>query len=345
MLSRRWAAVVMALALLAWEETASAVGPGHPSPSVSSKVVGHDGITYDSAPLVVDGLEGDLFLGLEFDIICAWGGKLLAKGMRRVSRLARVIEDSGRRVVWTVAPNKTLINYDTVVKSSLPQGPCDVSGIEQQRKVLDHFADPAYLSLRKPLARDRRQTYWKTDPHWTSLGASDWVRVLAQELDPRIARQQRYVSSTLTAVGYLNTILGNHTPETVPDVVYAGKVKVKTAPGSAYELDPGGVLAMDHSWNSAPASRTWPGHTLLLGDSFSLVGLPVLRPLFRHGRYLWVGNVAPEDIARAIADSDTVVMEVVQFFMFGHLLGQSSFRKLVKKELRRHPHRTTSGQH
>ena len=37
-----------------------------------------------------------------------------------------------------------------------------------------------------------------------------------------------------------------------------------------------------------------------------------------------------------MADSDTVVIEVVQFFVYGGLLSSPAFRKLVKKALRKH---------
>jgi hypothetical protein len=322
-------AVLTALALLPLAG-ASAV------PRRPERVIGHDGVEYESAPLVVNGLDNDLYLGLEFDLLCTWGGDRLERGMTRLARLARLIERSGRRVVFTIAPDKTLINWENVDKATLPQGTCDRQGMRQQRRVLDRFPDPSYLSMRKALDADPRQTYWKTDGHWTTIGASDWVTELARELDPKLANRLRFHKSSITAVGYLNKIRGIDTPETVPGVRYAGRVKVRTAPDSPDDLTPGGALSMDHRWNSAPAGKTWPGRTLLIGDSFTLMALELLRPLFRHGRYVWTGNVPLEDIAEGVADSDTVVIEVVQFFVYGGLLSSPKFHELVKKALRKH---------
>ena len=125
--------------------------------------------------------------------------------------------------------------------------------------MLDTFADPNYLSLRKTLDHDSRQMYWKTDGHWTTVGASKWVLELARDLDPALARRQRYTRTDQTAVGYLNLIRDIDVTETVPALDYAGKVRVRTAPDSPYDLTPDGPYAMDHRWNSRPAEQDLAG--------------------------------------------------------------------------------------
>ena len=77
---------------------------------------------------------------------------------------------------------------------------------------------------------------------------------------------------------------------------------------------------------------------MLVGDSFSLMALHLLRPLFRHGRFVWTGNVPLTDIVDGIADADTVVIEVVQFFEVTTELGTKSFRHLVAKALAKKHH-------
>ena len=42
-------------------------------------------------------------------------------------------------------------------------------------------------------------------------------------------------------------------------------------------------------------------------------------------------------VAEAVADSDTVVIEVVQFLLYGSTLGQASLREAVKKAVRKQP--------
>ena len=55
----------------------------------------------------------------------------------------------------------------------------------EQRRVLDRFADPAYLPIRKALAAENGQTFWKTDMHWTTIGASVFAQQLATRARPR----------------------------------------------------------------------------------------------------------------------------------------------------------------
>lgn len=282
---------------------------------------------------VFEGPSGDLYLDLEFRHFCAWRGGKFDAALRRLSRLADLIAASGRRVVFTVVPGKGLVVRENVPWREVPRARCARKGMWEQARLLDDLDSPHYVPLRRDLERDDRQTYWKTDGHWTTVGATNWTKRLARNLDPDLAGRQRYTFGSSIHVGYLNAIRGVDTPETVPTAEYAGPVRVRTDPESVHDLGPGHYTA-DHSWDSRPANQTWPGETLLVGDSFGLIALETLRPLFRHGRYLWTGNVPERDIAEAIGDADTVVLEVVQFFAYRNPLGTRSFRSLVRKELR-----------
>jgi alginate O-acetyltransferase complex protein AlgJ len=333
MLPRRWSTILIVITALALVPAVGATAAPR-RPARPERIVGFDGLEYPSSPLVVQGSAGELFFGLELDFSCAWGGPLFEKGVRRLARLARVIEQSGRRVVFTVAPSKADIMRRHLPSSALPQGQCDAQGIKAQRDILNDFPDHNYVSARKAIAGDSRRAYWKTDQHWTEVGVSDWALELARALDPRLARRQRYRETTQTQVGYLNALRGVDTPETVRSVKYAGKVSVHTTKDSP---SPMGSVATDMRWRSAPASKTWPGRTLLLGDSFTVVGLDSLAPLFRRGRFLWNNNHPDDVVAAAVADADTVVIEVVQFVLYGSTLGQASLRKAVRKAVRKHP--------
>ena len=296
--------------------------------------VGLDGVGLDDSPVAV-GSDGELFLDLEFELFCSWRGATLETGLRRLARLARLVSASGRRVVLTVPPAKALILRERVAWRDVERRRCARSGMLEQMRVLDTFSDPSYVSLRQALDRDRRQTYWKTDGHWTSVGATDWTRLLARELDPALTEHLDYDSGTETALGALAGLQGSVVPETVPTATYSGPVRTVTAPGSADELGQTDPMTTDHSWVSRPRRLTWPGRTVLIGDSFTLTGLQNLRPLFHRGRYLWTGNVPERTLAKAIAESDTVVLEVVHLFTYGSPLGTRSFRALVREELDR----------
>ncbi len=295
-------------------------------------IVGADGKTYPRSPAVVRGRHGDLFDGYTYDVICADAGKRLRASFTRIAKLSRLIEDSGRTVVFTVLPPKALVNVQNVVRGRLPHGQCDRTGLDQQRAVFDGFADPSFLDVRAVLAADERQTYWRTDPHWTTVGASVFTKKLAATLDRPLGARQRYKPGPpQTAVGAMTTALGDDTAETVDSVVPQTRVTVTPVPGTT----PIGVSTYirEHEWRSSPAKLTYPGRTLVIGDSFGYIALTNLRPVFRRGQFLWIDN-EPSVMARAIAKADTVVLETAHLFAGVSPLGKKAFRTAVRKALR-----------
>ena len=307
---------------------------GDPAADTDRAAVGFtgiDGAVYESAPEVVTGPDGYLFLGAELDMACGLGRRI-ERSLKAYAQLARVISRSGRRVVFTVVPNKSVANPAHLV-TPLPHGSCDARGLAEQAKVLQGFDDPDYLSLLKPLAAGTHQTWWKTDTHWTTAGAAIYAKALATELDPALGRRQKYRYGTETRVGYIHALMGSDVPETIETAFPRTKVKVRTAKGGPdWAGYPEGTF--EHAWNTRPARRTWPGRTLLLGDSFMWYALQNLRPLFRHGHYVWIEHTGV-DVPRAIKKSDTVVIELFQLFMPGQRIASKEFRKEVSRVLRR----------
>jgi alginate O-acetyltransferase complex protein AlgJ len=323
--------VLLTTALCGSGAHGTAIGPSDDR----EKLTGFDGVTYESAPAVVPGADGELFYGADFDIACGLG-PAFGQAVDQLARLARLIEKSGRRVVYTVAPNKSAVRGDLLDPSLLPQGGCDAAGIAAQNKILDDQDDPNYLPLRHLLSASPHQAYWHTDPHWTSVGGSVFARALARRLDPRIANRQRYTYGTDTRVGMLNNLLGIAVPETSETALPATKVRVRSAPGTEQWAGYPDFID-DHRWITSPAKKAWPGRTVILGDSFTWYGLENLRPLFRHGRFVWFPVTRLHKVATAIAQADTVVIEVVQVFTAGTVIGNADFRKKVRVALSRHP--------
>jgi alginate O-acetyltransferase complex protein AlgJ len=296
---------------------------------------GIDGILYNSAPQVVDGLGGELFYGPDFDVACGVGAGYISS-MRAMTKLAKVIEKSGRQAIWTGAPSKTSVLSDSLDVSQLPHGRCDRRGLREQRKLIDSYDDPNFLSLIGKLSDDPRQVYWRTDPHWTSVGGAVSAKSVAGHLDRRLGKRQRYTLGTETRMGLFSIWRGEDTPETLQTALPATAVRSRTARKSVEDYTGYPAIVLDHSWTSSPVRRTWPGHTLLLGDSMMLLALANMRPVFRHGRYMWVEHMRIEDVVAAIVKADTVVLEVLQTFLpLGQVLISSDFRKAVAKALDR----------
>jgi len=311
----------------------AAYGTGEGDPTATPQpYVGIDGLAHLPAPAVVYGSDGNEFGGLDLDIACNHGGKI-AHQAKALEKVVRLIRASGRRVIWTIGPNKTNVMVDQL-PTELPHGRCDAMGIEQQNAVLDGIDDPSYLPIRAPLAKDKRQMYWRTDPHWTTVAATVFAVRVARELNARLAKRQRYTYGTETRVGLFTKLLGQDTPETLPTALPTTPVTVRTTPDSAADYAGYPDLVWDHSWDSSPAKRTWGGHTLLLGDSFTLAALDSLRPLFRHGRWLWVNGVPVQSLLDGIVDAHTVVLEVQQNFLYlDQPVLTRSFRAQLRKAL------------
>ena len=246
--------------------------------------------------------------------------------------MANIIRQSGRRVVWTMAPNKSVPLQRYLVPKNFPHGRCDRKNLADQTRFMRSYDPPGYLSMVDPLAASKHEVYWKTDPHWTTVAGALYATRVAQTLDPRLARRQSYAYATESRVGQYASLLGEDSPETVTTALPTTRVAVRTAPDSTSDWPGWPSLVWDHSWDATPRSRTWPGHTLVLGDSFTLVALESLRPLFHHGRYLWVNGVPEQSLIDGIVGADTVVLEVVENFLY---LDQPVLHRSFRAQLRR----------
>lgn len=292
-----------------------------PDDTAAGSWVGIDGQAhFTSTDPVVDGIPGtnEMFSAWDFDDACR-AGQAFTDGLGWMNRIAKVIKRSGRTVVWTVPANKTAVDGRSIDWSTSPQGSCARLGMRQQAATLDSYPGVNYVPLRKRLAADHRRTYWRTDPHWTSVGASDWVHALAQRLSPRLARAQKWYPTTASYWGLLNQYRDVSTMETEPALRPGRAVRVVSTKGVTPEaaLPPPSVLQhtdeiKDLRWVSDPGSKTWRGRTLLIGDSFTFSSLQLMRPLFARGEFLWFYVNDPATIARAVVQSRTVVLELLQ---------------------------------
>ena len=291
-----------------------------PLPPLPNLFLGYNGGIYDGSGWTVRGRHGTVYLGEEFDSACMTGDRFDTE-LSQIARFAQLIRQSGSRVIFTVTPSKTAVNKRDLPKQ-MPHGDCDKQGIAAQDKILDSFTDPSYLPIRKTLERltaAKYPVYWKLDSHWTTLGSTLWGHAVAQELNPAIAKVQRYKKAKRTHVPDIAYVTGQ-TGVTESEVALKTKTKVRTtyaAPGYSYKK----LTGFDISWTNRPKKKTWPGQTLLLGDSFTYLGMESLIPLFRSGRYMWLGHVDNLAVVQAVAESDTVVIEVAQRYVANSGLG------------------------
>jgi len=296
----------------------------------AGKWTGTDGQDYDYAPVAVPGKKGYLYFGADFDNACSVGGPGLKDAADQLAKVANIIRHSGRRVVWTMAPNKSAPLARYIKQKDAPHGTCARAGMAQQTKLLRTYRAPGYLPLVDALAKSKHQVYWKTDPHWSTVGGAVFAKEVARALDPKLAAIQRSRYGKERGLGSLNVLRGIEKWETLERAYPATKVKVTQRPSD--NPWPGyPEFTWDTSWDTTPAKKTWPGKTLVIGDSFAEFGLESIRPLFRHGRWMWFAHVAPQDMVQAIKQADTVVLEVFELYVPNTIMAT----KVLQRELRK----------
>lgn len=293
-----------------------------------------------TAPSVVRGKNGELFLGRDFDRACA-SSKQLRSALRRFARLARLIADSGRKVAFYVGPDKSSVAIGDLPRV-LPHGQCAARGLKRADHTLDTFSDPRFLPLREELAREDaagKQVYWHTDTHWSTPGSAVMARRLADELQPGFGDTLTATTGTRTRLNDLMTLIGLTARETAPSTVVSAGGAVVEDPGSIH-YDSSKLAYGKYSW-TVRGGDPLPGRTALVGDSFTYYALDNLRPLFADGEFFWFNHGPTQaQVVDGIVHSDTVVLEVVERELVGHGMISGEFIDAVRSALAKDERRT-----
>jgi alginate O-acetyltransferase complex protein AlgJ len=284
-------------------------------------------------PIVVRGTDGYLFYGEDFTSACDTA-TTYEQSLKSLAELAEVIRASGRRVAFTVAPNKSSVTTKNLPRS-MPRGNCAARAIERQNQLLDSMQHPLYVGVRRALAdahASGKQVYWRTDTHWTNLGAAMYAQALAAHLDPALSRRLRLKPERVTKVGDLVKLIGLSSTESVASATLSTGGTVFQDPKTA-NYDPMRAVYQPEKWITSPGKGLVQGRTLLLGDSFTYFALASLRPMFTHGTFFWSGTVPEGQLISEIKSSDSVVIEVVERYVTGSLYVQPPFQERVSAAL------------
>jgi hypothetical protein len=286
-----------------------------------------------SAPTVVRGRDGNLLYGGDFTVACEKTASY-EQSLQAMARLAEIVQASGRKVVFNVAPNKSSVITSDLPRAK-PRGNCAARGIERQNQLLDGFEHPLFVGIRKPLAEAHasgKQVYARTDTHWTGVGAAMYAQALASHLDPELTPRLRLHPKRITKVGDLMKLAGLTSPESMTSATVSTGGTVGLSPEAATG-DSAQALPKDGKWVTRPKKGLVQGRTLLLGDSFTGAALTNLRPLFAQGSFVTFSHASESRLVSEIEASDTVVIEVVQRAVVGHLCTQPQFQSRVAAAL------------
>jgi alginate O-acetyltransferase complex protein AlgJ len=273
-----------------------------------------DGVQY---PRVIRGSDGWLYLGSDVSTSC---NPLLSvrETVRSLQRLDAAIEGSGRTLVLAVAPDKS-----TIVPEHLPDRFAG-EGCAKARKAAfwDSLTSAGLplIDMRGPLqdAQERlgHPVYRKTDSHWNWQGASVLAEQVVTRLDPALLAGDAspFVEGRETELrGDLGAMIGKPSTDEAVEVTVDRPGVTLSVGGQT--VDASGMPGLGTQPATIDASSTaaplYPGRTAVFGDSFFGSARAMFAPFFDELSI--VHNQSPARVlAKVIADSDTIVVELVE---------------------------------
>lgn len=279
-----------------------------------TQIAAADGVQY---PRVIRGSDGWLYFGGDVSGSCE-PELSVDETVRSLQRLSAAIEESGRTLVIVVIPDKS-----TMVPEYLPDQFAGQGCATERKDAFWNRATSAGLPLidmRAPLAdaqeRMDNPLYRKSDSHWNGQGASVFVEQVLTRLDPTLLAgdAQPFVEGReIELAGDLGGMLGTPMSDKAVEVT-VDRPGVTLSVGG-HTIDPTSIpgltrqpVPIDVSSTGAPL---FPGRTAMLGDSFYASARPLFTPFFDELTMLH-NQSHPRVIAQLIADSDTIVVELVE---------------------------------
>lgn len=257
---------------------------------------------------VLGGKDGWLYLNSEFFAECnpTTPRADVVNGLRR---LQSILAASGRKFVFTLAPDKS-----TAAPEHLPDsyGYSDCAP-EAKQATYDGLTDaaiPGYLDARSLIdgraTKEKRDYYLRKDTHWNGLAEVAVARELARGIDPALVRGVRVNELIGEYTGDLTTLLGTPTSD---QMIGASLER----PGVTVQRDANApIQGVDSARTTATSTGAplVPGRTLLIGDSFAGGLVDKLAPF--SAEQVWIHNGAVRQVPKTVADqiqaSGTVVL-------------------------------------
>lgn len=280
--------------------------PGATDPGASPAPKGGD-VQY---PQVLQGKDGWLFYGGDASLPCQ-PVRSVDESLRVWNTVVDALASSGRRVVVTVAPDKS-----SMVPGRLPDRyvgkECSTTRTQDVRARLGAGALRSYVDLRAPLLREQEEVdepiYVADDTHWDGRGAVVFAQTVLDALVPgRFSVDEDCVRGVRQQPGDLSKLAGN--PGSVP-------VQTRTVdrPGVTFggrELAPSdGTVQRVRSTTTGPPLV--PGRVAIVGDSFLYASREQLLPYFADVTVAHKNRSSAADLLAVVRAADTVVLEIVE---------------------------------
>jgi len=266
-------------------------------------------------PPVVSGREGWLYSGEDFHKPCE-PVRTVANTLARLDRLARMVEASGRRFVFTVAPNKSTVTPEFLPDEILGRD-CWESASEDLWRALREDPPDYYVDLRAALERQQKADgvpiYLQLDTHWAPRAHGVYAEQLAEALEPGLWEGSKIVEAgSRQSGGDLAALLAEDRTARVQN----WKVVRPGVTGDYQKPFRMGRTPHRLRQTSTDAKLFAP-RTLLLADSFTQNARRNVVGLFADVSLLSTQTSKNEVAAASIADAEVVVLEIVERYVVG----------------------------
>jgi hypothetical protein len=284
----------------------------------------------------LEGEDGYLFLKDAFDAACNGHGTPQSIA-ENVKRFADIVQRSGRRIVISVAPDKSSVLVDKLPEKNL-QSDCHQKNQDQFWKSLGDAKIPGYVDLRTALKREvennRRPLYFRQDSHWNQEGSLVGVKQVVERFQSNLWDESAVVFAGVTPyTGDLEAMRGGtKIDETSNFGVIRSQIKVVTPQEDENQT----VGYRQVSQMSGPTGRLVEGATLMMYDSFGMAAIQQVVPYFQKLKTVHFEDFNSDKWIEMIKSADNVLFMCVERAMGYRLtydMGSSKFLDALDRAL------------
>jgi hypothetical protein len=238
---------------------------------------------------------------------------------RQIAHLERLIEDSGRRFVFVVAPDKSTI-YPEHIGFARPASRCHKSRYDLFLDALGKFPVKNFVRLDRLLvsAKKEQQVYYKTDTHWNMYGSRLAGEAILRHIVPEgwEGYYPKVRMATKSYTGDLSNMMSLNLSE------QTALIDKADYPSDIQETSLGQFLNGDRfRYVARPLSgkRLLP-RTIVYRDSFVTGTIPYLKGSFEQLDLIWSNNITTDlrpDPVEDLQSSKIVIFEIVERLLPG----------------------------
>ena len=289
-----------------------------------------------ATPEVLEGSDGYLFLANAFDNACNPHGspESVSSGLKR---FADIVLKSGRKIVVTVAPDKSSVQTDKLPTNN-PKAECWETHSDQLWSAMSEAQIPGYIDLRAifrdTVMKTRTPLYLRQDSHWNREGSLVALENVVTAFQPGIWDKSAIkYHGQIRYGGDLEAMRGGTKTDETPDfgVNRPQITAVKSQDDVGY---PPGYRRL--SENSGPPGSLIKGKTLMFFDSYGMAAVDQIVPYFEKLDTMHFSNFAVDLWVDLITAADNVWLLSVERSLEYRLtydIGSASFLDALDKAL------------